>query len=147
MSKSRTFAEHAKRLAKLAIFSNAYGMPREKTDARLRQHLEKYFQLVPTEAAPFRTKNPENLVRIHLRQALLLGQGKGAKYAHTLIGERLPPLGEQYGGTGFVAVNVFGFVRGGVDGHLEHPARHLLAANNILSIEDVKIEHVCTEGC
>ncbi len=147
MSKPRTFEEHASRLTKLALFSNAYGATREQTNARILRYLEKYFHLVATETAPLRAENPEHLVRVHLRQALLLSHGKEARYAHTLVGERKQPLGEQYGGTNFVAVNVHGFLRGGVRVTLERPTLHLLASNNILSIEDLKMnERCCSSG-
>lgn len=89
--------------------------------------------------------NPDNnLVRVHLRQVMLIGWGEAAQYSHTLVGERQPLADEQHGKENFVAINVTDFVRGGVSRNLERPALHLLAASNILSVEKVRADSQLT---
>lgn len=146
MSEPRTIEEHASFLTKLVLNATAYGASRRNIVNQIQQYLEKNFHLTGvTNATPFRTKNPENLVRVHLDRAVLLGFGQKIKYTHTLVGERQPPLGEQHGNVNFVAVNVCGFMRGGKYFNLDRPALHLLANHNILSIESLEVEDLCCE--
>lgn len=92
-------------------------------------------------------------VRIHLKQVIMIGHGKEARYAKVVTGIRRHGLDEQLSnGEALVAIDVYGYVTGiqnsfrvtPVDSHT-----YLLAGNNILSIEDMALapEEMHLEYC
>lgn len=86
--------------------------------------------------------NQENMVRIHLKQAILVGSGEEARYAKVLVGKREPMTvaDEGYLNKTIMTVMVIGYVWGYKGHTLEEPTRMRLASSNILAIEDVKVE-------
>lgn len=84
--------------------------------------------------------NQENPVRIHLKQAILVGHGKEARYAKVLVGEQEALLDEGYPNQTIVVATVIGYVWGYKGFNLEAPTRMRLAHSNILAIEDAKVE-------
>lgn len=84
--------------------------------------------------------NRENMVRVHLQQAILVGYGKEARYAKVLVGEREPVGTEHYAGENLAPVIVIGYVWNYRGHNLAAPTRMRLAASNILAIEDCKME-------
>ncbi len=87
-------------------------------------------------------------VRVHLNQAILVGYGEEARYAKVLIGQR--PDSARISDE-FQPFVIFGYVRGYRGYNLEQPTRLRLATDNILAIEDCKVERVCCDvhpdGC
>ncbi len=84
--------------------------------------------------------NGENLVRVHLREAVLVGYGREARYAKVLCGKHEPMVDARYSGVPFLSMVVIGYVRNYQGVNLAEPTRALLAVSNILSIEDAKVE-------
>lgn len=78
-------------------------------------------------------------VRIHLRQAILVGCGDQARYSKVLVGEeQITPL--KRGSDIFMSVNVIGFVLSYQGHNLTAPIEMLLSTNNILAIEYMEVE-------
>lgn len=91
-------------------------------------------------------------VRVHLRQAILVGHSPGARYAKVLTGIRQPLLDQRLtNGEQLIAVDVFGIVTAGrntFEGTPFPPHTHLLASYNVLSIEDMALApNMHFEGC
>ncbi len=82
-------------------------------------------------------------VRVHLRQVIMVGDGNQARYAKVLTGIRQPLFNQRLSnGEALVAVDVYGCVTGGTNSFRVTPVEphtHLLAASNILSIEDMAL--------
>lgn len=87
-----------------------------------------------------KTRNRENMVRVHLKQAILVGYGEKARYTKVLIGEH-EVIATDYHGQTFMTVVVIGYVHGYQGYSLDEPTRMGLATGNILCIEDAKVEH------
>ncbi len=80
-------------------------------------------------------------VRIHLKQAILVGYGHEAKYAKVLVGEReLRPITPHHG-TVYQSFVIRSFVQNYRESRLIQHPRILLANSNILAIEDMEIEN------
>lgn len=81
-------------------------------------------------------------VRVHLKQAVLVGRGPTARYSKVLIGERDPPGDEIYppNNDRLHAFLITGFMHGYQGRTFVPQTRHRLAASNILSIEDIEDE-------
>lgn len=85
--------------------------------------------------------NAENIVRVHLKQAILVGYGEEeARYAKVLIGEEQVTPTRAHHNDIFILVTVIGYVRGYQGHNLAEPTKMLLSTSNILSIEYAKIE-------
>ncbi len=86
------------------------------------------------------------LVRVHLKQAILVGYGDEAKYAKVLVGERDRTLhGQTQAGTRSRSTPfiVIGFVRGYRGVNLAGgPIRMWVEDDNILAIEEAKVEQM-----
>ncbi len=82
--------------------------------------------------------NQENMVRVHLKQAILIGYGKEARYSKVLLGERQQV--EVHDTVQFQSFVIIGFVHGYQGYNLAQPTRIAVADKNILAIEDAKIE-------
>lgn len=90
---------------------------------------------------------PTESVRIHLKQAILIGDGDEARYAKVLVGKRDPSSDlVSHRVVVFHAFMISGFVRGYRDATLSIPTLHRLADSNILSVEDVTVDTCCDVG-
>lgn len=79
-------------------------------------------------------------VRIHLQQAILVGDKTEARYSKVLIGERERANDWLHHETVYQTFVISGYVRGYWEHALAEPTRVWLADSNILAIEDVKVE-------
>lgn len=83
-------------------------------------------------------------IRVHLRQIIMVGHGSQARFAKVLTGIRQHGLDERLSnGEQLVAVTIDGYIAGGngqgfhvteIESHV-----HLLAGDNILSIENMAL--------
>ena len=88
----------------------------------------------------------DKLIRVHLRQAVLVVYGTEARYAKVLCGQHDPVMTERWGGVPFMSMIVIGYIHSYTGVNLATPTRMLLATNNILVIEDAKVEHAKPTG-
>jgi hypothetical protein len=84
--------------------------------------------------------NPEKALRVHLKQAILVGYGEEARYAKVLIGRRDATADYIHHATVFQSFIIIGFVHGYRDHNVAQPTQMYLADDNILCIEDCKID-------